>query len=121
MVRESSKATETLPIDRLHKVFKIADSYPQDKIVEAFRGQDAVVNAITGTQIEERFRFIDAAIEAGVKRYLPSEYGMNNLRPEARQLSSVFDGKGKVQEYLISKEAAGFTWNAIGCGMWIDW
>lgn len=31
------------------------------------------------------------------------------------------DGKGKVQDYLKSKESTGLTWNAIGCGMWIDW
>lgn len=79
------------------------------------------MNAITSTQVEEQFRFIDAAIEAGIKRYVPSEYGLNNLRPEARALNAVFDGKGKVQEYLKSKESTGLTWHAIGCGMWIDW
>ncbi|KAK5173792.1 uncharacterized protein LTR77_002473 [Saxophila tyrrhenica] len=121
LVRESSKSIGSLPADRLHKIVKIADSYPQDEIIAAFQGQDAVVNAITSTLVEEQLRFIDAAIEAGVKRYVPSEYGMNNLRPEARALNSVFDGKGKVQEYLKSKESTGLTWNAIGCGMWIDW
>ncbi len=92
---------------------------PYEKILEAFRGQDAVVNATTSTL--EQFRFIDAAIEAGVKRYVPSEYGLNNSRPEARQLSTVFDNKGKIREYLKSKESTGLTWNSIGCGMWLGW
>jgi hypothetical protein len=56
-----------------------------------------------------------------VKRYLPSEYGLDNLNPKARELNSVFDGKGKVREYLMSKEEMGLEWTAIGCGMWIDW
>ena len=80
-----------------------------------------MVNAITSTQVEEQLKFVDAAIEAGVKRYVPLEYGLNNLRPEARKLNIVFDGKGRVQEYLKSKESTGLTWHAITCGMWIYW
>ena len=57
----------------MHRVIRIPDEYPYDEIVEAFRGQDAVVNCITSTQVEEQFKFIDAAVEAGVKRYVPSE------------------------------------------------
>ena len=54
-------------------MYRVSDDYPYDKLVEAFRGQDAVVNCITGTEVEEQFKFIDAAVEAGVKRYVPSE------------------------------------------------
>ena len=89
--------------------------------MEAFAGQDAVVNAMTSTVVEEQTGFIDTAIEAGIKRYVPSEYGLNNLRPEVRALNAVFDGKGKIQENLKSKERTGLTWHVIGCGMWIDW
>ena len=120
LVRESPKSKSALP-ETIKTIFRIPNDYPYERIVEAFKGQDAVVNAITSTQVEEQFKFIDAAIEAGVKRYVPSEYGLNNSRPEARALSTIFDGKGKVQEYLRSKESTGLSWHAIGCGMWIDW
>lgn len=120
LARESSKSLNSLP-EGVKKVYKIHDGYPLEEIVNAFKGQDAVVNAITSTQVEEQFKFIDAAIEAGIQRYVASEYGLNNARPEARSLNSVFDGKGRVQDYLRSKEPSGLTWHAIGCGMWIDW
>lgn len=48
------------------------------------------MNCITSTEVNEQFKFVDAAVEAGVKRYVPSEYGLNNLRPEARALNAVF-------------------------------
>lgn len=120
LARESSKSLKALP-EGVKKVYKIHDGYPHEEIVNAFKRQDAVVNAITSTQVEEQFKFVDAAIEAGVQRYVPSEYGLNNARSEARSLNSVFDGKAKVQDYLRSKEQDGLTWHAIGCGMWIDW
>jgi hypothetical protein len=120
LVRESSKSLGSLPAT-IAKVFKVPNDYPHDSILEAFKNQDAVVSAITSAQVEEQFKFVDAAIEAGVKRYVASEYGLNNSRPEARALSAVFDSKGKLQEYLRSKESTGLTWHAIGCGMWIDW
>ena len=56
-----------------------------------------------------------------VTEHVHGRYGLNNSRPEARALSSVFDAKGKVREYLRSKESTGLTWHAIACGMWIDW
>jgi uncharacterized protein YbjT (DUF2867 family) len=87
----------------------------------AFKGQDAVVNASTSFSVAEQHKFIDAAIAAGVKRYLPSEYRLDNNNPEAQELSPVFKDKGMVQQYLRSKESSGLTWTAIACGMWIGW
>ena len=80
-----------------------------------------MVSALTTLVVSQQFRFIDAAIEAGVKRFVASEYGLNNANPEARGLSSVFDDKGRVQEYLREKEKDGLTWSSVSCGMWIGW
>ncbi|RYP87177.1 hypothetical protein DL770_004828 [Monosporascus sp. CRB-9-2] len=69
-----------------------------------------------------KFRMVDAAITAGVRRYVPSEYGLNNLRPDAQALNSVFHDKGKVQEYLRTKaEEGAIEWMSISCGMWLKW
>ncbi|KAL4875716.1 NAD(P)-binding protein [Aspergillus karnatakaensis] len=117
LARESSKAK----IPSTAKVIKISDSYPHEDLVKAFKGQDAVANAITSFSVAEQLKFIDAAIEAGVKRYIPSEYGLDNNTPAARELSPVFKDKGTVQDYLRSKEGSGLTWTAIACGMWVGW
>jgi nucleoside-diphosphate-sugar epimerase len=120
LARESSKSITSLPSKV--KLVKIADSYPYEDLVAAFKGQDAVVMALSGGQISEQFRFIDAAVEAGVKRYVPSEYGLNNMDPRAQGLNAVFNTKGKIRRYLMDKaESTSLTWTAIANGMWIDW
>ncbi|KAL4863284.1 hypothetical protein BDV12DRAFT_189792 [Aspergillus spectabilis] len=111
LARESPKALASIPSSA--KVITISDSYPAEDLVKAFKGQDAIVNAITSFSVAEQLKFIDAAIEAGVKRYIPSEYGLDNNTPAARELSPVFGNKGHVQDYLKGKEASGLTWTAI--------
>ncbi|RSL53961.1 hypothetical protein CEP53_007580 [Fusarium sp. AF-6] len=99
----------------------IEDSYPTEALVSAFSGQDAIINCMTSLAVGEQLRFIDAAVAAKVKRYVSSEYGLNNNKPEARALNSVFREKGEIQDYLRSKESTGLEWMAIACGMWLKW
>ncbi|KAF4451286.1 hypothetical protein F53441_5707 [Fusarium austroafricanum] len=103
------------------RVITIDDSYPTDALVSAFSGQDAIVNCMTTLAVNDQLRFVDAAVSAKVRRYVPSEYGLNNNKPEARALNSVFREKGEVQDYLRSKESTGLEWMAIACGMWLRW
>ncbi|KAI0141501.1 NmrA-like family protein [Pestalotiopsis sp. NC0098] len=103
-------------------VIRIADTYPTEALVHAFAGQDVIVNCMAGLSVLDQLRMIDAAISAGVCRYVPSEFGLNNMRPEARALSPVFAAKGRVQEYLRARAAEGvIEWMSISCGMWLRW
>ncbi|KAM0263248.1 hypothetical protein ACHAPA_008862 [Fusarium lateritium] len=89
------------------RVITIEDSYPSDALVTAFSGQDAVVNCMSSLAVSDQFRFADAAVDAKVKRYVASDYGLNNNNPDARALNSVFREKGEIQDYLRSKESTG--------------
>ncbi|KAF2461303.1 NmrA-like family protein [Lineolata rhizophorae] len=103
-------------------IITIPDDYPKEQLVATFTGRDVVVNAMTSTAVGEQKRFIDAAMAAGVRHYVASEYGLNNLNPAARSLSPVFDEKGRIREYLMAQEGkSAMTWTAIACGMWIKW
>lgn len=111
-------------------VKRISDDFTLEELTAAFTGQDAVVIATTtgpvvlGGRDGLAFRFIDAAVAAGVKRFIPSEYAANNLDPRARALVPVYDLKGAMLEYLIekAKETKGkLTWTSICCGFWLDW
>ncbi|KAH8166381.1 hypothetical protein CIB48_g1867 [Xylaria polymorpha] len=116
--RASSKSS--LP-DHL-KIITIADSYPTEELTAAFKDQDVVINCMTTFSVKDQFRMIDAAITSGVQRYVPSEYGLNNMRPEAQALNSVFAEKGKVQAYLRAKADEGkIEWMSISCGLWLKW
>lgn len=104
------------------KIITITDSYPIEELTAAFRGQDVIINCMTTLSVRDQFRMVDAAIVAGVQRYVPSEYGLNNMRPDAQALNSVFENKGKVQEYLRAKADEGqIEWMSISCGMWLKW
>jgi nucleoside-diphosphate-sugar epimerase len=103
------------------RVITIDDSYPLDALVSAFTGQDAIVNCMTSLAVSDQLRFIDAAVTAKVVRYVASEYGLNNNRPEARALNSVFREKGEIQDYLRQQESKGLEWMSIACGMWLKW
>jgi hypothetical protein len=103
------------------KVITIEDGYSFEDLVNSFKGHDVVINAVAHSAISEQYRFIEAAVEAGVKRFIPSEFGLDNTNPRARAISSVFDQKAKVREFLIGKEKFGLSWTVIACGVWIDW
>ncbi|KAJ4306801.1 hypothetical protein N0V88_000168 [Collariella sp. IMI 366227] len=99
----SSSSTATPNI----RTITIPDTYPTADLTAAFRGQDAIISCLTTLSTHNQFRFIDAAIAAGVRRYVPSEYGLNNMRPDAQALNNTFRDKGAVQAYLREKAAEG--------------
>lgn len=103
-------------------IITIPDSYPTPALTAAFAGQDAIVNCMTTFSVTDQYRIIDAAAAAGVRRYSPSEYGLDNLNAAARGLSNVFEEKGAVQRYLRDRAAeGGMEWMSVSCGMWVAW
>ncbi|KAJ9607408.1 hypothetical protein H2200_008481 [Cladophialophora chaetospira] len=117
IARKSSKSNFPAGV----KLHYVDDEIPHDQLVAALKGQDALISAIGFGAIDLEEKLIDAAIEAKVYRFLPSEYGVNNTNPVARALCPVFDSKGKVVEYLKTKESKGLTWTAVPTGLWLDW
>jgi nucleoside-diphosphate-sugar epimerase len=111
-------------------VVKVSDDFTLSELTLAFANQDAVVIALTTSSVTKdgkdglAIRLIDAAVAAGVKRFIPSEYGTNNLDPRARNLVPVYDIKGAMLEHLIAQSSASngkLTWTSICCGSWLDW
>jgi hypothetical protein len=103
------------------KIITISANPTHEDYVRALRGQDAVVSGLGFEGKPTERALIDAAVEAGVKRFLPSEYGVDNTNPAASGLSPVFRRKADIIEYLKSKEGSGLSWTAVPTGMWLDW
>lgn len=74
---------------------------------------------VNGAGFSEQLKLVDAAIAAGVKRFIPSEYGCNTADERIRKLVPVFVGKRKVVDYLISKENE-ISWTAVITGLFAD-
>lgn len=99
----------------------IRADYTLDALSEAFREQDAIVSAVGPAGFLDQKVMIDAAIKAGVRRFLPSELSMNGTAPGVRELVPAFMHKWEVLEYLKAKEASGLSWTGLGTGPLIDW
>jgi nucleoside-diphosphate-sugar epimerase len=92
-----------------------------DSLTNAFRGQDAVVSTLGMLAMPTQTLMIDAAIAAGVKRFIPSEFGSNTYNPKSRALP-VFHSKIVVQEYLEKKsKETSLTYTPIVTSGFFDW
>lgn len=92
-----------------------------EALTAALKGQDAVVSAIGTMQILPQKKVIDAAVAAGVKRFLPSEYGCNLAHPKARKLP-VFQMKVEIEDYLIEQsKTSDITYTFVYNNSFLDW
>ncbi|KAK3641096.1 hypothetical protein LTR56_011542 [Elasticomyces elasticus] len=113
LARESSKTV----FPALIRVVKVPDNFPRAELVGAMAGQDVVICAPQ----ENQEKMLEAALEAMVPRFYPSEWGMDNADPKNQEMSPVFKSKAKMAYYLQSKESATFSWTAIATSIWLDW
>ncbi|KAI4729064.1 NAD(P)-binding protein [Aureobasidium sp. EXF-10728] len=99
------------------KVTKV-DFSSQNSLISALRGQEAFISAIP--KHEEQPALIDAAIAAGVQRFIPSEFGSNIVGNEKVRALPVFAGKVKTQEYLRAKQDQ-ISYTLLVNGLFLDW
>lgn len=102
------------------KLFKT--DYTHDSLVSALKGQDAVVSAVasSGSAITDQKKIIDAAIEAGVKRFFPSEYGSDTTSPLILNYAPRWSSKIEIRNYLKSKQDK-LEWTVVFNGFFFDW
>lgn len=96
------------------------DYTSQSSLVDALKsnGVEAVVSNLP--KHDDQPPLIDAAIEAGVKRFLPSDFGSNiSGNANVRKLP-VFQGKVMVQDYL-NKRQDQIENTVIVNGVFLDW
>ncbi|KAH6886773.1 hypothetical protein B0T10DRAFT_575051 [Thelonectria olida] len=99
----SEKSKEDLPSG---VNFVVVDYDSADSLEAAFRGQDAVISTINSEVTQSQKFMIDAAIKAGVKRFVPSDFGSLTTDPAAAHLPHHIP-IGEIQKYLKAKAEAG--------------
>lgn len=98
-----------------------ADYSSHSSLVNAFTGQDAVISTIGAVALSDQTKLIDAAIEAGVQRFIPSEFGSDTQNEKSAELA-IFKGKVAIKKYLEKKAAEGkITWTGLVNGPFLDW
>ncbi|OAP62687.1 hypothetical protein AYL99_01914 [Fonsecaea erecta] len=101
-------------------VARVADNYPVTELTEVFKDVDVVVSAVSMMGMHEQYKFIDACLAAKVKRYFPTEFGLDDLPDWLLQLREMFKIKHDVRDYLISKEDTGLEWTSICCNAFFE-
>ncbi|RDW72069.1 hypothetical protein BP5796_08103 [Coleophoma crateriformis] len=115
LARESSTATYPAQV----QAFKT--DYSPASLERALQGQDAVVSTLTTTSAAMQTSIIDAAIAAGVQRFIPSEFGIDTATPGISDTVPALAAKVATARYLQSKEATGLEWTGLAAGELFDW
>jgi len=90
-------------------------------MTEAFRGWDAVVAALAFPAAKVQFPIIDAAAAAGVKRFIPSEFGFDLTIPSNRA-ERIYAVKVAVSECLkaVAEAQMDFSYTLLAIGAYAD-
>ncbi|KAK3711557.1 hypothetical protein LTR37_009548 [Vermiconidia calcicola] len=97
------------------------DYEDMESLKTALQGHDALVSTLSTTAIKVQEKLIDAAIAAGIKRYIPSEFGCDLFNPKARALP-VYAQKLKVEEDVEKKtQGTQTTYTFVFNNAFLDW
>jgi uncharacterized protein YbjT (DUF2867 family) len=109
--RQSSKSPDKYP--KGVAVSRVDDELSMKSLTNALHGQDAAVATIKGSQTDVQKRLADACIEAGVRRFIPADFGSCDSSSTLTQdLVPLYKRKTELREYLqgLANEHPSFTW-----------
>ncbi|KAK8065784.1 hypothetical protein PG997_012531 [Apiospora hydei] len=120
--RRSSKSAP--PPDPSVRIVTVDDDMSLESLREALQGQDAVIASFRPRDVDVHLRLADAAAAAGVKRFVPADFGSCDSSSErVQELVPLFLAKVRVRERLqkLAAEKPGFTWTSLVTGHLFDW
>jgi hypothetical protein len=91
-------------------------------LTTALKGQDAVVSTVGTEGLLGQSVLFDAAVAAGVKRFLPSEFGSDLSNPKTASLP-IFGYKVAIRKHIEEKVKAGadITYTYVVSAPFLDW
>ncbi|KAJ4861355.1 nmrA-like family domain-containing protein [Trichoderma breve] len=118
ITRLESQATFT---DRV--TVKRIDITSKEAVESVLQGHDALVSTISPGAVGDQKTIIDAAVAAKVRRFMPSEFGVDTRRTEERSLGWILANKISVTDYLseVVKKNPWFSWTGLAVGLFFDW
>ncbi|RYC64773.1 hypothetical protein CHU98_g1463 [Xylaria longipes] len=118
LTREGS--TSTFPA---RVASKAVDYASVESLTSALQGQDALVSTIATVAVAGQWPLVDAAVAAGLRRIIPSEFGINTRFLGKEPIGTILQGKIQTLNYIHekSKQDPSFTWTGISTGLFFDW
>ncbi|KAI8623234.1 hypothetical protein F5Y19DRAFT_390345 [Xylariaceae sp. FL1651] len=104
-------------------VLKKVDYSSVESLTSALEGQDALVSIIATAAVANQRPLVDAAVAVGIKRFIPSEFGINTRFLGNKPIGKILQGKIQTLNYIHekSRENPSFTWTGISTGLFFDW
>jgi len=117
ITRENSKSTFSPAVQ-----VRRADLSSVSSVTAAFAGHDAVVVTIATSEVGNQNVLADAAVAAGVRRFVPSEFGHNTARLSG-PLAILLADKAQTAAYLttLSEKNPSFSWTGVATSPFFDW
>ncbi|KAJ4515977.1 hypothetical protein HRR83_005282 [Exophiala dermatitidis] len=122
LTRKGSSNTSKLPQNSAITIREV-DYSDVASLTSALQGINVVVSVLATAVVGGQTPLIEAAVAAGVSRFIPSEFGSNTVNPNAAQLP-VFKGKVETLGVLKSKvqsNPGSFSYTQIINGPFFDW
>ena len=105
-------------------VVKSVDYDNLESLKTALADQDAVVSTIASPAVgSQQQNVADATYASGVKRFIPSEFGINTRKLQGLKIEQILAGKIKLVDDLQKKAEANksFTWTGISNGLFFHY
>jgi hypothetical protein len=101
----------------------IRTNYTLDALTTAFTNQDAVICVVGPGGISLQKTFIDAAVAAGVFRFIIDDFGWGLTTKGFKEFSAIHASRREGWDYAAKKaeEVPSFTWTGLSTGNPIDW
>ncbi|GAP84435.1 hypothetical protein SAMD00023353_0702590 [Rosellinia necatrix] len=104
---------------------KAVDYASEGSLTAALAGQDALVSTVATAAVAGQRPLVDAAVAAGVRRIVPSEFGINTrfLLGDRDPIAAILRGKVETLNYIHEKarQNPSFSWTGISTGLFFDW
>lgn len=98
---------------------KRVDYSKMETLVEALKGQDALVITMGGFAKESQISLIDAAGEAGVPWILPNEWSPDTANEALVEDVPAWKSKGATRKYIADLGKSSYV--AVTTGHWYEW
>ncbi|KAL2192615.1 hypothetical protein P885DRAFT_81991 [Corynascus similis CBS 632.67] len=122
LLTRSAASASALPRSPNVQVREV-DYSSRESLVAALNGIDAVVSAIGTRSVDDQKGIIDAAVEAGVRFFIPSQFGLADTHPLlVRDFPGIFADKNRIQSQLEHYQREGrIDYALVFVGLWLDW
>ncbi|KIW12908.1 hypothetical protein PV08_08095 [Exophiala spinifera] len=121
LTRSASTKKEGIPAGA-NVEYAAVDYTSVESLKKALEGHYGVVSTLTTTSVGAQAPLIEASVQAGVSRFIPSEFGSDTTNPKAKALP-VYGAKIATQEKIeeVAAKNPGWSYTAVINGAFFDW